>query len=124
MIEKINSAAAAIQKELCDYVCSESFQRVLCEVSSLPEALRHEFVEFVLLDEEQLAIRNILPPAGIAIQRSYFADRRPTLFCVTKKVPEGLLWKKITITFDNDSIGLSAPPFACDENGDLLPFLS
>jgi len=35
------------------------------------------------------------------IQRSEFADQRPTLFCVSKVLPLAYPWHKITVTFDS-----------------------
>jgi hypothetical protein len=123
LVEKIKSAALMLQRDLTDFVCSHEFKSMLLELGALPEHLKHEFVEFVLLDSDQLKLRGIRVPDGIQIQRSYFADQRPTLFCVTKKVPKGLFWEKITITFDNETVGLAKPSFACDGEGNLLPFL-
>jgi hypothetical protein len=40
-------------------------------------------------------------PHDIIFQRSAFSDNRPSLFCMTKYLPDGIGWKKVTITFDN-----------------------
>ncbi|GAA5024170.1 hypothetical protein GCM10025734_82300 [Kitasatospora paranensis] len=47
----------------------------------------------------------VFVPAGLTIQRSTFRDDRPTLFCIVKHLPHGLLWEKVTVTFDNPSGG-------------------
>jgi hypothetical protein len=36
------------------------------------------------------------------IQRSQFGDGRPTIFCVTKLMSDGV--RKVTYTFDNESL--------------------
>jgi hypothetical protein len=113
-----------IELGIIDFVCSSPFRDVLRELSELPEALRHEFVDLVLLDNEQLSLRGVTVPEGLSIQRSYFADNRPTLFCVVAHVPPGFGWKKLTVTYDNQMIGRGIPSFARDENGDVLPFLT
>jgi hypothetical protein len=123
LLSRVFDVCSRIQNELTNFVCTDSFRSLLGEMSSLPEHLRHEFVELVLLDKAQLARRGVHVPKGIEIQRSFFADQRPTLFCVSKAVPAGHLWKKITITFDNERVGLANPQFACSEDGQLLPIL-
>ena len=40
-------------------------------------------------------------PNDMHLQRSEFADGRPTLFCVTKILPLAHPWHKVTITFDD-----------------------
>ena len=37
------------------------------------------------------------------MQRSEFADQRPTLFCVTKMLGLAYPWQKVTITFDSET---------------------
>jgi hypothetical protein len=93
-------------KLLIDFVSSAPFCGLYAEMLELPEALRPEFVNSVWLRPEVLARRGIKMPAGICIQRSQFADRRPTLFCVTM-IMAGDSWKKITITFDNNAEGFT-----------------
>ena len=75
---------------------------MLTEMYALPAHLQHEFVELVCLDENALRARGLEVPEGLVIQRSEFGDKRPTLFCVTKVLPPGLGWHKVTITFDNE----------------------
>ncbi|ESZ50931.1 hypothetical protein ACYG9R_06650 [Mesorhizobium sp. RSR565B] len=106
-----------LQSHLVDFVCQEPFKKLLQEIYQLREDLRHEFVEAVLLDRSLLRKRGVEVPDDLHIQRSHFADGRPTLFCVVKKLPEGYGWKKITVTFDNELIGLKHPAFAFDDHG-------
>jgi hypothetical protein len=112
------------QQEIIDFISLPSFQAVLAELGSLPEQMRHEFVELVLLDKEQLNFRGIQIPEGIHIQRSHFADNRPTLFCVARELPPASLWRKVTVTFDNQNIALKRPKFACQSDGSLHPLLA
>ncbi len=100
----VNEIRAQIRQafdEISWVVAAQPFKSLLWELWSLPEELRHEFVETVILDSEELVRRDIRIPEGVSIQRSWFADNRPTLFCVTKCLPESAGWKKVTITFDN-----------------------
>lgn len=95
---------AAFQDALAavvSFASSPEFCAVLNEMWALPAELRHEFVELVFLDPELLAQRGLLVPKDIDIQRSWFADERPTLFCITKKLPPGMGWKVATVTIDN-----------------------
>lgn len=82
-------------------IASDAFKSLLHEIWSLPPELRHEFVETVILDPEQLSLRGLEIPPDVTLQRSWFADDRPTLFCVVKHVEEGAGWRKVTATFDN-----------------------
>jgi hypothetical protein len=106
-----NEAREAIQnalREIVFFVTGEQFASVIDEIYALPEADRATFVENILLDKTQLSERGISPPDDMIIQRSAFSDGRPTLFCVTKLVPEGCVWKKVTVTFDNPQAGVTA----------------
>ncbi len=53
----------------------------------------------VVINKDELVARGISVPEGMTVQRSAFADGRPTLFCVTKYLPDRM--RKVTITFDN-----------------------
>ena len=82
------------------YVSTDAFRAVLGEMNALPTLEeKDEYVRHNLLDPVQLARRGITPPEGIELQRSVFADSRPTTFCVVKHLPD--LSRKITITFDH-----------------------
>jgi hypothetical protein len=98
---KIASAVIGALDDLSKLVATHEFKKMLEELWSVPEPFRHEFVEVVVLDPEELARRNIRVPNDISIQRSWFADERPTLFCVTKYLPNDVGWKKVTVTIDN-----------------------
>jgi hypothetical protein len=106
-----------MQSNLINFVSQGEFRKIIGEIYELREDLRHEFVDAVLLDRDLLSKRGIKIPDDLYIQRSHFADERPTLFCVVKKLPEGYGWKKITVTFDNEKIGLERPAFAFDDHG-------
>jgi hypothetical protein len=110
----------AAEEKILDFCFSENFINIVKECFALPERLRHEFVELVLLSTEQLSARGVHIPHGLRIQRSYFADRRPTLFCVTCALPDGCGWKKVTMTFDNELVALQRPYFATNAFGELL----
>jgi hypothetical protein len=92
-----------IWREIYDFVSTSEFQLVLQDLYDLPIQERAGFVETVLLDKEVLMRRGVVAPEGLVIQRSVFGDGRPTLFCVSKLLPEqyGYCWEKLTITFDN-----------------------
>src|SRR6476659_8075063 len=74
-------------EEIGRFVTRTAFQRLLNELYALPHAVRARFVEEVVLNSKQLAGRGIETPDGLIIQRSTFADGRPTLFCVSKITP-------------------------------------
>lgn len=98
--------------EIGRFVESPAFEKLLLELRAVPVEQRVEFVKSVVLNQKELAQRGIRVPVGLVIQRSYFADNRPTLFCVSKKLNDGK-WK-VTITFDEDvytnSLPLAMPP--------------
>lgn len=101
--EAVASAVAAALQEVQRFVANPPFQGLLEEMAAVPEAERAEWVRLVILDDAQLAKRGVIVPQGMVLQRSSFSDDRPTLFCVTKHLPPGLHWRKVTITFDNPS---------------------
>jgi hypothetical protein len=74
---------------------------VLAEMAALDEDARSNFVVDELLEPTRRADRDLVVPNGMQIQRSQFADGRPTLFCVSKVLPLAYPWHKVTITFDN-----------------------
>ncbi|MFI2184606.1 hypothetical protein [Streptomyces sioyaensis] len=96
---EVNSALS----EVATFVCSPEMRGVIQELYDLAEEERASYVLSVLLNEGELRKRKIIIPSGMVIQRSAFRDNRPTLFCVTKHLPPGLGWEKVTITFDNTS---------------------
>jgi hypothetical protein len=84
-----------------EFVASAAFQTVLAEMAALDEDARSNFVVDELLEPTRRADRDLVVPNGMQIQRSQFADGRPTLFCVSKVLPLAYPWHKVTITFDN-----------------------
>src|SRR5687768_8715825 len=84
-----------------------SFKAVIAELNSLPYAERHQFVEQVLVDRAKLRAKGIALPPDIVLQRSYFRDGRPTLFCLSKRLPAGHPWDKVTLTWDNPHVAES-----------------
>ena len=114
--EAAQAAINAAMKQIADFVSTEAFQSVFAEMEALPERLRHEFVELVWLDPGELARRGLSVPDDLQIQRSFFGDKRPTLFCVNKFLPEGMGWKRVTVTYDNQTAG-SKPDFVLEEDG-------
>jgi len=87
--------------EVTSFVCSPAMEGVMQEFFGLPEEQRPQYVLDVLLNSGELKKRKVDVPDGIMIQRSAFRDNRPTLFCVTKYLPPGLGWRKVTVTIDN-----------------------
>jgi hypothetical protein len=106
--EQVRSATT----DIAYFVNTEEFQSLLAELYSKPVSERHDFVRNVIINKDELATRGISVPDGMTVQRSAFADGRPTLFCVTKYLPGGK--RKVTITFDNPEGGPSttADPWA------------
>jgi hypothetical protein len=92
--------------ELLELVDTPGFQLILEELYSLPETHRPGYVEDVILRPERLRDRGVIIPEEILVQRSSFGDRRPTLFCIKKYLPDGYreFWENVNITFDNDFI--------------------
>lgn len=98
--EKVRALQHAMEC-VVEFALTPQFSAVFREMFSLPYELRYEFVELVLLDPDELLRRDVRLPSGIDIQRSWFADERPTLFCITKRLPPGMGWKVATVTIDN-----------------------
>ena len=84
---------------LRDFASNKGFQQLLSELYKLPADERNNFVQENIINSTKLVARGIIVPKDIIIQRSAFADNRPTLFCITKYRPDGL--SKLTITFDS-----------------------
>jgi PKHD-type hydroxylase len=96
-IEMTNS-----MNSIVDVVSQSPFQTVLKELYELPSAERPRFVKDVLLNPSELQNRDVSIPDDISVQRSWFSDERPTLFCLTKYLSTG---EKVTITFDDPTKG-------------------
>ena len=84
--------------ELAEFTDTEPFSEVVNELYRLKSDDRRKFVVDVLLDQSELAKRGIFLPERVSIERSYFYDNRPTLFCVVKYLQNKS--RKVTITFD------------------------
>ncbi len=87
-------------EKIRDFVTTDAFIRLLGELYDRDQEDRDAFVRQVLLDGDQLHKRGITVPEDIKIQRSQFGDQRPTIFCVTKLMSDGI--RKVTYTFDNN----------------------
>lgn len=109
--DEIRATLRAAYKELIEFASKESIQALLTEMYSVPPKERPRFVNEVVLNEKAIQKRGIQCPAGILIQRSPFGDRRPTLFCIKKYIPEQLrtYWQNANITFDNETKDDSVP---------------
>ncbi|WP_433890219.1 hypothetical protein [Streptomyces sp. CA-111067] len=85
--------------DIYEYARTPGFQAVLAEMNEIP-TLEDKvlFVRTVLLSPEELGRRGIAPPEGVVVQRSRFADDRPTVFCLVKYLPDPTT--KMTLTFD------------------------
>lgn len=90
--------------EIIQFVGQPAFVGLMEELYGAPPGARAGFVSKVLLREEERRARGLTVPPGLTIQRSTFGDGRPTLFCVSKRLPDGLPhgWYKVTVTFDNE----------------------
>jgi hypothetical protein len=97
----IEKAVRSALEDLQSFAKTVPFRRLLAEMSGLPPIQRHDFVQRVILCDAELNARGVVPPPGITLQRSAFSDERPTLFCMTKHLGEGVIWEKVTLTFDN-----------------------
>jgi hypothetical protein len=93
----------ATYDDLIDFVATPKFRALMDEFGRLPSHERPAFVLSVLLNKDELARRGVHTPEGILIQRSAFGDRRPTLFCVKKYLPQKYsdVWQNVNITIDN-----------------------
>ena len=89
-------------EEIRDFIVTPQFISLLGDLYERSHEERPKFVLDVVLSPEERARRGIAVPDGLVIQRSTFADGRPTLFCVSKIVPQAEPWDKVTITFDSD----------------------
>jgi hypothetical protein len=103
--------------DVATFVTTAPFQKVLAEFSATPTARRGHFVRSVLINREELARRGVQVPEDMTIQRSAFEDDRPTLFCITKYLPDmGAARKKVTVTFDEAwEQSLEIPGFSADQ---------
>ncbi|WP_299955360.1 hypothetical protein [uncultured Modestobacter sp.] len=100
--EAVRNEARAGLEEIRDFITTDEFITLLGDLYDRAPEDRDEFVRTELLDSARLRARNITIPEGMKIQRSQFGDNRPTIFCVTKLMPDGV--RKVTYTFDSDSI--------------------
>lgn len=91
--------AKSILLYLRDFASNDNFQSLLTEMYALPKESRSSFVQNQVINSNSLNRRNISVPNDIIVQRSAFADNRPTLFCLTKYRADG--HSKMTITFDS-----------------------
>lgn len=89
----------ATLRDVSEFAETPAFQALLQDLKDTPYAERQDFVKSFVLEEGSLERRGIAVPPNVIIQRSKFADGRPTLFCVTKYLKDGK--RKITITYDN-----------------------
>jgi hypothetical protein len=91
-----------VLKEINSFTETPPFVAILKELRDLPNLEdRKHFVKEVIINRAEQQKRGINPPDGMVIQRSYFTDNRPTLFCVVKYLKDGK--RKMTWTFDDDS---------------------
>lgn len=100
---ELASAMRETYNDLIDFVTTPAFKAIMTEFGGLNSTDRPAFVLSVLLNKEELARRGVNVPEGVLIQRSAFGDRRPTLFCVKKFLPEKYsdVWQNVNLTFDN-----------------------
>lgn len=90
-----------VLEEINEFTETKEFKSLVEELKGIPTRdSKYEFVRNVVINKEEQKKRGIEVPEGILIQRSYFVDDRPTLFCVVKYLKDGK--RKMTITFDDD----------------------
>ncbi len=99
--EQIRSVIQEGIEQVGEFTATPAFQALLDELYDLPDQERPAFVQDVVLNPAERARRGIDVPADMLIQRSEFADQRPTLFCVSKVLPLAYPWHKVTVTFDS-----------------------
>lgn len=88
--------------ELISFFNDEPFQKVVAELFSIPDrSERFEFVKEQLINKQYLLAKGVDVPEDIIVQRSYFYDNRPTLFCLTKYLQDKK--RKVTITIDDNA---------------------
>lgn len=90
-----------VLEEIGEFTESEEFKNLVNELKSLPDRnAKYDFVRNVVINKNEQEKRGIFLPEGMFIQRSYFSDDRPTLFCIVKYLKDGK--RKMTITYDDD----------------------
>jgi hypothetical protein len=101
--DELGQVMRAAYADLIDFVTTPEFEAIMQEFGKIRSYERPSFVSSVLLNKEELAKRGVHTPEDILIQRSAFGDRRPTLFCVKKYLPEKYadVWKNVNLTIDN-----------------------
>ena len=100
-LAEIRAGVRDAVKRIGRFVRCAEFKALLDDLYALEDDARPDFVLRVILNDEERKRRGIVVPDGMIIQRSTFADNRPTLFCVTQYVPLARPWHKVTITFDD-----------------------
>lgn len=96
----------SVLKEINAFTETPAFVTLLQELRDQPTLEdRRLFVRNVIINKEEQQKRGINPPEAIRIQRSYFTDDRPTLFCVVKYLKDGK--RKMTLTYDDASDGFA-----------------
>jgi hypothetical protein len=99
--EQVRSVLKEGIERVGEFVGTPPVQQLLEDLYAIPEDERAQFVLDVVLNPEEWERRGIEVPEDMTIQRSQFADGRPTLFCIVKMVPLAYPWEKVTITFDS-----------------------
>lgn len=92
----------SVLKEIDEFAESPKFKALIKELRDLPSFKeKQKFVRDVIINPEEHKKRGIVVPEGMKVQRSYFWDNRPTLFCIVKYLKDGK--RKMTWTFDDDN---------------------
>ena len=97
---------------------SDAFQKLLEKLWELqPGVERQVFIRDIVHNQAQLEDYGLTKGSKVALQRTYFDDDRPTLMALVFHLPEGLGFRKVTITYDDitrykgDGGDLMANPF-------------
>ena len=101
--EELRAAMRSNYDDLLEFFYSDAFQEVYASMKAMSAEDRNRFVKEVLIDPDRLREETgIEIPEGVLIQRSAFGDRRPTVFCLKKFLPERFhrVWENTNLTFD------------------------
>lgn len=99
----LTAAMQSNYDDLLAFFYSDAFQGVHQHMQTLTPKARAAFVRDVVIQPEALKEQfGVSVPDDIMIQRSAFGDRRPTVYCLKKWLPEKfhVVWENTNLTFD------------------------
>lgn len=83
---------------MIEFTETDSFKNMVKELYNCEPGKRKDFVKEVILNKSELKKGGIITPDSISLERSFFFDNRPTLFCVVKYLKDKK--RKVTVTYD------------------------